>query len=51
MECRVDVVVAQIGLETGVFNVELKMCPTGPRLLEINARMGGYYLRDWINGE
>ncbi|MGH0183529.1 UNVERIFIED_CONTAM: hypothetical protein FKN15_011531 [Acipenser sinensis] len=36
------------GLTDGVFNVEMKMTPTGPRLIEINARMGGYYLRDWI---
>ncbi|KAG5845449.1 carnosine synthase 1-like isoform X1 [Anguilla anguilla] len=36
------------GLRDGVFNVELKMTPLGPRLLEINARMGGFYLRDWI---
>ncbi|XP_028668202.2 carnosine synthase 1-like isoform X3 [Erpetoichthys calabaricus] len=36
------------GLTYGVFNVEMKMTPTGPRLIEINARMGGFYLRDWI---
>ncbi|NXO00029.1 CRNS1 synthase, partial [Rhinopomastus cyanomelas] len=36
------------GLRDGVFNVELKLGPTGPRLLEINPRMGGFYLRDWI---
>ncbi|MGH0186869.1 UNVERIFIED_CONTAM: hypothetical protein FKN15_022789 [Acipenser sinensis] len=36
------------GLTDGVFNVEMKMTPTGPRLIEINARMGGFYLRDWI---
>ena len=24
------------------------MTPTGPKLIEINARMGGFYLRDWI---
>ncbi|XP_078502639.1 carnosine synthase 1-like [Lissotriton helveticus] len=36
------------GLIDGVFNVEFKMMPTGPKLIEINARMGGYYLRDWI---
>ena len=34
-----------IGLFSGVFNVELKMTPTGPKLLEINARMGGSYIR------
>ena len=38
----------EIGLANGVFNVELKMTPTGPKLIEINARMGGFYLRDWI---
>ncbi|KAJ8371699.1 hypothetical protein AAFF_G00303080 [Aldrovandia affinis] len=36
------------GLRDGVFNVELKMTALGPRLVEINARMGGFYLRDWI---
>uniref|UniRef100_H9H209 Carnosine synthase 1 n=1 Tax=Meleagris gallopavo TaxID=9103 RepID=H9H209_MELGA len=36
------------GLRHGVFNVELKLGPSGPRLLEINPRMGGFYLRDWI---
>ncbi|NXG37845.1 CRNS1 synthase, partial [Dromaius novaehollandiae] len=36
------------GLVDGVFNVELKLGPGGPRLLEINPRMGGFYLRDWI---
>lgn len=24
------------------------MTETGPKLIEINARMGGFYLRDWI---
>lgn len=24
------------------------MTKTGPKLIEINARMGGFYLRDWI---
>ncbi|KAM4621856.1 carnosine synthase 1-like [Polymixia lowei] len=36
------------GLRDGVYNVELKMTELGPRLIEINARMGGFYLRDWI---
>lgn len=36
------------GLLDGVFNVELKMTGAGPRLIEINPRMGGFYLRDWI---
>jgi carnosine synthase len=39
----------EIGLVSGVFNVELKMTTTGPKLIEINARMGGFYLRDWIH--
>uniref|UniRef100_A0A8D0GW70 Carnosine synthase 1 n=1 Tax=Sphenodon punctatus TaxID=8508 RepID=A0A8D0GW70_SPHPU len=36
------------GLTDGVFNVELKLTPAGPKLIEINPRMGGFYLRDWI---
>ncbi|XP_029431847.1 carnosine synthase 1 isoform X1 [Rhinatrema bivittatum] len=36
------------GLVDGVFNVELKLTSMGPRLIEINPRMGGFYLRDWI---
>ncbi|XP_074854164.1 carnosine synthase 1 [Carettochelys insculpta] len=36
------------GLTDGVFNVELKMTAAGPKLIEINPRMGGFYLRDWI---
>lgn len=36
------------GLVDGVFNVELKLTRAGPRLIEINPRMGGFYLRDWI---
>lgn len=38
----------EIGLVDGVFNVEMKMTHFGPKLIEINARMGGFYLRDWI---
>ncbi|KAL3855360.1 hypothetical protein ACJMK2_014575 [Sinanodonta woodiana] len=38
----------EIGLDNGVFNVEMKMISTGPKLVEINGRMGGFYLRDWI---
>ncbi|XP_075784639.1 carnosine synthase 1-like isoform X2 [Pelodiscus sinensis] len=36
------------GLTDGVFNVELKLTAAGPKLIEINPRMGGFYLRDWI---
>ncbi|XP_060602022.1 carnosine synthase 1-like isoform X2 [Ruditapes philippinarum] len=38
----------EIGLSSGTFNVELLMTGTGPKLIEINARMGGFYLREWI---
>ncbi|KAK3586592.1 hypothetical protein CHS0354_027727, partial [Potamilus streckersoni] len=38
----------KIGLANGVFNVEIKMISTGPKLVEINGRMDGFYLRDWI---
>ncbi|XP_064614478.1 carnosine synthase 1-like [Liolophura sinensis] len=37
-----------IGLDNGTFNVDLKMTATGPKLIEINARLGGYDLRDNI---
>lgn len=37
-----------LGLKTGVYNVEMIFTPRGPRLIEINARMGGFYLRDWV---
>ena len=43
-QCCVD-----IGLCNGVFNVKMKMCPSGPKLLEINQRLGDFYVRDWIN--
>nr|KAG5708551.1 hypothetical protein BaRGS_032972 [Batillaria attramentaria] len=43
-----EVCCRHLGLTTGVFNVEMMMTPRGPRLIEINARMGGFYLRDWI---
>ncbi|XP_072014380.1 carnosine synthase 1-like [Amphiura filiformis] len=38
----------EIGLSNGVYNVEMKMTDLGPKLIEINARMGGFYIRDWI---
>ncbi|KAL8582295.1 hypothetical protein ACOMHN_037052 [Nucella lapillus] len=37
-----------VGLRTGVFGVEMMLTPCGPRLIEINARMAGFYVRDWI---
>lgn len=36
------------GLLDGVFNVEFKLIRVGLRFIEINSRMGGFYLRDWI---
>jgi len=41
-------VVRATGLRTGVFNVEMKYTSTGPRLIEVNGRMGGFYIRDWV---
>ncbi|XP_072033047.1 carnosine synthase 1-like [Amphiura filiformis] len=38
----------EIGLSNGVYNVEMKMTPTGPKLLEINARMAGRFKRHWV---
>jgi len=35
------------GLHSGVYNVEMKSTSNGPRLIEINARIGGFYLIDW----
>ncbi|XP_053395922.1 carnosine synthase 1-like [Mercenaria mercenaria] len=38
----------QIGLSDGTFNVDFKLTENGPKLLEINSRMGGYCIRDWL---
>ncbi|XP_072041224.1 carnosine synthase 1-like [Amphiura filiformis] len=38
----------KIGLSNGVYNVEMKMTSDGPKLIEINARMGGGHIRNWI---
>ncbi|KAK3586593.1 hypothetical protein CHS0354_027730 [Potamilus streckersoni] len=38
----------ELGLKNGIFNVEFKMEPTGPKLIEVNGRMGGFCLRDWV---
>ena len=37
----------RVGLQNGVVNVELKFSPFGPKLLDLNARMGGIYIPDW----
>ena len=48
IQCHNISILSFKGLTNGTFNVELKMTAVGPKLLEINARMGGFYLRDWI---
>ncbi|XP_013413698.1 carnosine synthase 1-like [Lingula anatina] len=40
--------VRAVGLTDGVYNIEFKMTPTGPKLTEINGRMTGYHYRNWI---
>eukprot|EP00184_Porphyridium_aerugineum_P001268 CAMPEP_0184696922 /NCGR_PEP_ID=MMETSP0313-20130426/4076_1 /TAXON_ID=2792 /ORGANISM="Porphyridium aerugineum, Strain SAG 1380-2" /LENGTH=540 /DNA_ID=CAMNT_0027155657 /DNA_START=111 /DNA_END=1733 /DNA_ORIENTATION=- len=35
-----------LGFKYGVFHVETKYTSRGPRLIEVNARMGGMYVRD-----
>ncbi|XP_060594421.1 carnosine synthase 1-like [Ruditapes philippinarum] len=37
-----------IGLTDGLFNAEFMMTANGPKLIEINPRMGGYVFRDWL---
>ncbi len=41
-------VIAALGLRDGAVHLEAKIDANGPRLVEINARMGGDYLHDWI---
>jgi biotin carboxylase len=38
----------RVGLENGAVNVELKLSSTGPKILEINGRMGGFYIPEWV---
>ena len=37
----------RVGLQNGVVNVELKLSPFGPKVLDLNARMGGIYIPEW----
>ncbi|MBI4370361.1 MAG: ATP-grasp domain-containing protein, partial [Elusimicrobia bacterium] len=37
-----------LGLSEGVLHVEAKMTPSGPQIIEVNARMGGSYVRKWV---
>jgi D-alanine-D-alanine ligase len=41
-------VVAAVGLTDGALHLEAKIDTKGPKLVELNARMGGDYLYDWI---
>lgn len=38
----------RLGLRSGVVNVELKFSRFGPKILEVNGRMGGFYIPDWV---
>lgn len=37
-----------LGLTDGVFNVELKASRTGPKVIDVNGRMGGFYIPYWV---
>lgn len=37
-----------VGLTNGVFNVEAIYTPLGVKIIEINARMGGFYISKWV---
>jgi carnosine synthase len=37
-----------LGFTDGVLHIEGKYTSRGPRLLEVNARMGGLWVRDWV---
>ncbi|MBI4376620.1 MAG: ATP-grasp domain-containing protein [Elusimicrobia bacterium] len=41
--------ISALGLRNGALHLEAKISAQGPQLIEINARMGGDYLYDWIN--
>lgn len=38
----------RVGLENGAANVELKLSSVGPKVIEINGRMGGFYIPEWV---
>ncbi|KAK3101717.1 hypothetical protein FSP39_005787 [Pinctada imbricata] len=38
----------KIGLNSGVFNLDIMFGKDGPKVIEVNARMGGNYHRDWV---
>lgn len=41
-------VVAALGLKNGALHLEAKITPEAPKLIELNARMGGDYIYDWV---
>lgn len=41
-------VVRAVGLTDGALHLEAKIEQKGPKLIELNARMGGDYLYDWV---
>ncbi|MBI5242812.1 MAG: ATP-grasp domain-containing protein [Elusimicrobia bacterium] len=41
-------VVGALNLDNGALHVEARITPEGPRLIEVNARVGGDYIPDWI---
>ncbi|MBI4348404.1 MAG: ATP-grasp domain-containing protein [Elusimicrobia bacterium] len=43
-----EAIIPALGLKNGALHLEAKITPQGPRLVELNARMGGDYLYDWI---
>ncbi|MBI3548787.1 MAG: ATP-grasp domain-containing protein [Elusimicrobia bacterium] len=40
--------VAALGLKNGTVHLEARISPDGPKLIEVNARMGGDYIYDWV---
>lgn len=38
----------RLGLRDGVYNVEMIRTKDGVRIVDVNARMGGFYIRAWI---
>ncbi|MBI4051174.1 MAG: ATP-grasp domain-containing protein [Elusimicrobia bacterium] len=43
-----EAVVKALGLTHGAVHMEAKICLDSPKLIEVNARMGGDYIPDWI---
>lgn len=41
-------IVKALGLKNGAVHLEAKIEPGAPRLIEVNARMGGDYIYDWV---